>query len=129
MSDDGLEGHDSTDEELLDAESTDEEPLDEEFDEIEDLEFNVEFDDDEIPSNERAVAPRNQQPRRRAESAPLSLDEMFDFLPKPTGLSDGERLQKVLSRAGIGSRRACEILIEARRVRGERRTGGAGPTR
>jgi len=32
-------------------------------------------------------------------------------------LSDGERLQKVLARAGIGSRRACEILIEARRVR------------
>lgn len=30
---------------------------------------------------------------------------------------DGERLQKVLARAGIGSRRVCEDLIAARRVR------------
>lgn len=29
---------------------------------------------------------------------------------------DGERLQKVLARAGIGSRRVCDELIEARRV-------------
>jgi 23S rRNA pseudouridine2605 synthase len=29
---------------------------------------------------------------------------------------DGERLQKVLARAGVGSRRACEELIEAGRV-------------
>jgi 23S rRNA pseudouridine2605 synthase len=29
---------------------------------------------------------------------------------------DGERLQKVLARAGMGSRRACEELIEQRRV-------------
>ncbi len=32
-------------------------------------------------------------------------------------LSDGERLQKVLARAGIGSRRVAEELIEAGRVR------------
>jgi 23S rRNA pseudouridine2605 synthase len=109
----------SIDGELIDGELIDGELIDEEFDEVEDLEFNVEFDDDEIPTNERAVAPRNQQPRVRSGpgSAALSIDEMFDFLPKPTGLSEGERLQKVLSRAGIGSRRACEILIEARRVR------------
>jgi 23S rRNA pseudouridine2605 synthase len=31
-------------------------------------------------------------------------------------LSDGERLQKVLAAAGLGSRRACEILIEEERV-------------
>jgi 23S rRNA pseudouridine2605 synthase len=31
-------------------------------------------------------------------------------------LSEGERLQKVLAAAGLGSRRACEILIEEERV-------------
>jgi 23S rRNA pseudouridine2605 synthase len=68
--------------------------------------------------NDRAVPPRNQTPRTfDRDRARLSVEEMFDFLPKPEGLSDGERLQKVLARAGVGSRRACEILIEARRVR------------
>jgi 23S rRNA pseudouridine2605 synthase len=33
------------------------------------------------------------------------------------GAEDGERLQKVLARAGLGSRRACEELIDAGRVR------------
>ena len=37
--------------------------------------------------------------------------------PDPPVLSDGERLQKVLARAGIGSRRVSEDLIEAGRVR------------
>lgn len=35
--------------------------------------------------------------------------------PGPSG-SDGDRLQKVLAAAGVGSRRACEDLIAARRV-------------
>ena len=30
---------------------------------------------------------------------------------------DGERLQKVLARAGLGSRRVCEDLIAAGRIR------------
>ena len=34
-----------------------------------------------------------------------------------TGLASGERLQKVLSRTGFGSRRTCEDLIAAGRVR------------
>lgn len=34
------------------------------------------------------------------------------MVPRP----EGERLQKVLARAGIGSRRACEVLIAAGRV-------------
>ncbi|MDI5966328.1 pseudouridine synthase [Streptomyces sp. SL13] len=39
-------------------------------------------------------------------------------LPKtfPGAEQEGERLQKVLARAGMGSRRACEELIEQRRV-------------
>ncbi|MEV6314820.1 pseudouridine synthase [Streptomyces sp. NPDC051776] len=37
-------------------------------------------------------------------------------LPKTFGEQEGERLQKVLARAGMGSRRACEELIEQRRV-------------
>jgi 23S rRNA pseudouridine2605 synthase len=35
----------------------------------------------------------------------------------PVDLADGERLQKVLARAGYGSRRRCEILIGEGRVR------------
>ncbi|WP_314173067.1 pseudouridine synthase [Streptomyces winkii] len=37
-------------------------------------------------------------------------------LPKTFGEQEGERLQKVLARAGMGSRRACEELIEQARV-------------
>ncbi|TDC68989.1 pseudouridine synthase [Streptomyces hainanensis] len=37
-------------------------------------------------------------------------------LPKTFGDAEGERLQKVLARAGLGSRRACEELIEQGRV-------------
>ncbi|WP_326691383.1 MULTISPECIES: pseudouridine synthase [unclassified Streptomyces] len=37
-------------------------------------------------------------------------------LPKTFGEVEGERLQKVLARAGMGSRRACEDLVEQARV-------------
>lgn len=37
-------------------------------------------------------------------------------LPRTFGEPEGERLQKVLARAGIGSRRACEELIDQARV-------------
>ena len=37
-------------------------------------------------------------------------------LPPSAQLSEGERLQKVLARIGLGSRRVCEDLISARRI-------------
>ncbi|UNS96246.1 rRNA pseudouridine synthase [Streptomyces tubbatahanensis] len=37
-------------------------------------------------------------------------------LPKTFGEQEGERLQKVLARAGMGSRRACEELVDQARV-------------
>lgn len=58
---------------------------------------------------------------RRGTTRGRTLAEMFDFLPPaPTReevAAEGERLQKVLARLGIGSRRVCEDLISARRVR------------
>ena len=36
---------------------------------------------------------------------------------RPNDLPTGERLQKVLARAGIGSRRACEVMISEGRVK------------
>jgi len=35
---------------------------------------------------------------------------------EPGGLPEGERLQKVLAQAGIGSRRVCEIYIDEGRI-------------
>ncbi|MFH0245014.1 pseudouridine synthase [Streptomyces sp. HK10] len=49
--------------------------------------------------------------RNRARHAKPALK-----LPRTFGEAEGERLQKVLARAGMGSRRACEELIDQRRV-------------
>lgn len=69
--------------------------------------------------------------RRAAPSRPRELDAKIEqrnrdryankpviSLPKthPGAEEEGERLQKVLARAGMGSRRACEELIEQSRV-------------
>ncbi|WP_433396369.1 pseudouridine synthase [Streptomyces sp. CA-146814] len=69
--------------------------------------------------------------RRGAPSRPRELDAKIEQrnrdryankpeinLPKthPGAEQEGERLQKVLARAGMGSRRACEELIEQSRV-------------
>lgn len=69
--------------------------------------------------------------RRAAPSRPRELDAKIEqrnrdryankpeiSLPKthPGAEQEGERLQKVLARAGMGSRRACEELIEQSRV-------------
>ena len=37
-------------------------------------------------------------------------------IPQPDDDRQGERLQKVLARAGVGSRRVCEDMIEAGRI-------------
>ena len=45
------------------------------------------------------------------------IDKMFDFLPSAAdAANDGERLQKVLARIGVASRRECESLIAEGRV-------------
>ncbi|MFI0738336.1 pseudouridine synthase [Streptomyces sp. NPDC021100] len=66
--------------------------------------------------------------RRTAPARPRELDAKIEErnrerhnkpqvkLPKTFGEQEGERLQKVLARAGMGSRRACEELIEQARV-------------
>jgi 23S rRNA pseudouridine2605 synthase len=65
---------------------------------------------------------------RTAPARPRELDAQIEernrarhdkparVLPKTFGEPEGERLQKVLARAGLGSRRACEELIDQRRV-------------
>ncbi|MFJ9689859.1 pseudouridine synthase [Streptomyces bacillaris] len=74
---------------------------------------------------------RSGGPRRGAPARPRELDAKIEQrnrdryankpdikLPKthPGAEQEGERLQKVLARAGMGSRRACEELIEQARV-------------
>jgi 23S rRNA pseudouridine2605 synthase len=65
---------------------------------------------------------------RTAPARPRELDAQIEernrarhdkparVLPKTFGEPEGERLQKVLARAGLGSRRACEELIDQGRV-------------
>ena len=50
------------------------------------------------------------------EERKKSIDKMFDFLPATNLSHEGERLQKVLARIGVASRRECESLIAEGRV-------------
>ncbi|GAA2933210.1 pseudouridine synthase [Streptomyces enissocaesilis] len=81
------------------------------------------------PQSNRGAAPR-RGPHGQRESRPRELDAKLEErvrerhskpqvkTPKtfPGAEQEGERLQKVLARAGMGSRRACEELIEQARV-------------
>ncbi|MET7641629.1 pseudouridine synthase [Streptomyces sp. NPDC005438] len=75
-----------------------------------------------------APAKGRGQGRRTAPSRPRELDAQIEErnrarhteprakLPRTFDEPEGERLQKVLARAGMGSRRACEELIDQARV-------------
>ena len=68
---------------------------------------------DEAPDDEMGAVDDAVERRQR-------IDEMFDFLPNVAAgtnpADDGERLQKVLARIGVASRRECESLIAEGRV-------------
>ncbi|CAM5712311.1 pseudouridine synthase [Streptomyces violaceorubidus] len=65
------------------------------------------------PATSRGVRrrPRRRNRERYAGKKDVELPKTF-----PGAEQEGERLQKVLARAGYGSRRACEELIEQARV-------------
>ncbi|MGW6914798.1 pseudouridine synthase [Kitasatospora sp. NPDC054939] len=69
------------------------------------------------PGDPRRQPQRSRELQAKIEDAVLARhDKPGVKLPKTFGEPEGERLQKVLARAGIGSRRACEELIEQGRV-------------
>ncbi|MGK4580406.1 pseudouridine synthase [Kitasatospora sp. HPMI-4] len=69
------------------------------------------------PGDPRRQPQRSRELQARIEDAVLARhDKPAAKLPKTFGEPEGERLQKVLARAGVGSRRACEELIEQGRV-------------
>ncbi|WP_424214481.1 pseudouridine synthase [Streptomyces sp. BI20] len=65
------------------------------------------------PSRPREYEARQEERNREryANKPELKLPKTF-----PGAEQEGERLQKVLARAGMGSRRACEELVEQARV-------------
>lgn len=65
-----------------------------------------------LPARPRELdAQIEERNRARHDKPKVNLPKTF-----PGAEQEGERLQKVLARAGMGSRRACEELIEQRRV-------------
>ncbi|MFH8368102.1 pseudouridine synthase [Streptomyces sp. NPDC018031] len=64
------------------------------------------------PARPRELDAKIEERNRERHSKPqIKTPKTF-----PGAEQEGERLQKVLARAGMGSRRACEELIEQRRV-------------
>ncbi|GAA4869515.1 pseudouridine synthase [Kitasatospora terrestris] len=69
------------------------------------------------PGDPRRQPQRSRELQAKIEDAVLArYDKPAVKTPKTFGEPEGERLQKVLARAGMGSRRACEELIEQGRV-------------
>ena len=64
------------------------------------------------------AAPVSSTPRSSSATATGTRTSPRSSPPKtfPGAEQEGERLQKILARAGMGSRRACEELIEQARV-------------
>lgn len=64
---------------------------------------------------QRPARPRELEAKLE-EAVRARHDKPRVTIPKTFGEPEGERLQKVLARAGMGSRRACEELIDQGRV-------------
>ncbi|GEB52997.1 pseudouridine synthase [Streptomyces cacaoi] len=76
----------------------------------------------------RSGAPKSRSRKPSAPARPREYEAQIEErnrarhtrpaakLPKTFGEQEGERLQKVLARAGMGSRRSCEELIDRARV-------------
>ncbi|WP_409329706.1 pseudouridine synthase [Trujillonella humicola] len=73
--------------------------------------------DDETPDQLPTEPPATGGGEGWSEEMELAPAHPGDRAPGPgAGHPEGERLQKVLARAGVGSRRVCEDMIEAGRI-------------
>lgn len=69
------------------------------------------------PRRRSAFTPPKKVRLRDQDGAPVATPTTAGGEPPELHRQEGERLQKVLAQAGLGSRRACEALISSGRVR------------